>query len=166
MALGMMMQSGLALLLLLAGVVDDLRARRMHNHLVIAGFVVGLIYIIAVQGAAGLMTAGLSFVTAFVAILPLGLMKILSKKDIKFFLALSLFLNWHQVLLALIATLAWTSILGLIQILAKGQGKTLLENLSSLVRRQKLTEQRTHKFSFEIVLLLGFLTSLVLEGRL
>jgi prepilin peptidase CpaA len=163
---GTMMQTGLALLLLLAGVADDLRSRKVHNLLTLLGFVLGLGCVIAIQGLSGFMVAGLSLLTAIAAVLPLYMIKAIGGGDVKLFLAVSVLLNWQQVLIALLGSLVWGSLLGIFQVVLKGEGKAFLHNLLAVFNRAKLPEQKTHKVPFTIALLFGFLTSFVWTGVL
>jgi len=160
------MQTGLALLVLLAGVADDLRSRKVHNQIALLGFVFGLGCVVAVQGLSGFMVAGLSLLTAIAAVMPLYAMKAIGGGDVKLFLAVSVLLNWQQVLIALLGSLIWGSLLGIFQVILKGEGKVFLQNLFAIFKRTKLPEQKTHKVPFTIALLLGFLTSLVWTGVL
>jgi prepilin peptidase CpaA len=164
MVTGSFVQTGFAVLLLLAGVADDLRARKVHNQIVLFGFLIGLGCVAATQGLSGFMVAGLSFLTAIVAVLPLYLMKVIGGGDMKLFLAVSVLLNWQQVVIALIGSLIWGSLLGIFQVVLKGEGQAFLQNLFAIFRRVKVPAQKTHQVPFTIALLFGFLTSFVWTG--
>lgn len=159
-----LIQTGLALILLLAGVVDDLRSRKVHNQIIIAAAVVFLLFLVLVKGPASLMIAGLSLVTAFVVALPVYMMRIFGGGDFKLFLVLSLLLTWEQVLLTLAASMIWGSLLGIFQVILKGQGKQFLHNLMAMGQRVKIAEEKTHKVPFTIALFFGFLSSLYWSG--
>ena len=163
---GTALQTGMALLVLLAGVIDDLRSRKVHNQVVLVGFVFGLGCVMATQGLSGLMVAGLSFMTALIAILPLYLLKAVGGGDVKLFIAVSVLLNWQQVLIALLGSLIWGSVFGVLQVVLKGEGKAFLHNLFAIFNRAKIPEAKKHKVPFTIALLFGFLTSFVWTGVL
>jgi Flp pilus assembly protein protease CpaA len=158
------MQTGLALLVLLAGVTDELRSQKVQNQVALLGFVFGLGCVLAIQGLSGLMVAGLSMLIALTAILPLYFMKIVSRRDVTLYAAVSVLLNWQQVLLALMGALIWASLIGVAQVLKNGEGQVLLKNLRSVFGKAKLPESEKHKVAFPIALLLGFVTSFVWTG--
>lgn len=160
------LQTALAALLLLAGVVNDLRSRQVRNQIVIVGFVVGLVFMISTQGFTGLMVATLSVLTAAAAVLPLYLMRVLGGGDVKLYLSVSVLLGWQSALITLIGSIIWGSILGITQVLLKGQGKAFAHNMMALANRAKLQETQVHKIPFTVALLFGFLTSMVWMGGL
>jgi Flp pilus assembly protein protease CpaA len=82
----------------------------------------------------------------------------------KLFLAVSVLLNWQQVVIALIGSLIWGSLLGIFQVVLKGEGQAFLQNLFAIFRRVKVPAQKTHQVPFTIALLFGFLTSFVWTG--
>ncbi len=158
------LQTGFALLVLLAGVADELRGHKARNQIALLGFVFGLSCVLAIQGLSGVMMAGLSILVALTAIVPLVLMKMVSRDDVKLFIAVSVLLNWQQILLALMGALIWGSLIGVGQILRKGEGKAFLNNLRTVFSRTKLPAQDAHRVAFSTALLCGFLTSFVFTG--
>jgi Flp pilus assembly protein protease CpaA len=158
------LQTGFALLVLLAGVADDLRSRKAQNQIALLGIVFGLGCVLAVQGLSGLMMAGLSVLVALTAIIPLLLMKMVSRGDVKLFVAVSVLLTWQQILLALMGAMIWGSLIGVGQILRKGEGKVFLKNLCTVFTRTKLQTQQVHQVAFPMALLCGFLTSFAFTG--
>lgn len=160
------LQTALATLLLLAGVVNDLRSRKVSNKLVVAGLIAGLVLMMATQGFHGFLLAGFSFGTAFIAVLPIYLMRILGGGDIKLFLAVSVLLGWKAVLITLFTSFIWGSILGVVQVILKGEGKAFATNMMALANRAKLSETQVHKIPYTVALFFGFLTSLVWSGGL
>jgi prepilin peptidase CpaA len=160
------LQTALALLLLGAGVVTDLRSKKVPNQIIIAGAVVAIIFMVATQGFSGVMLAGLSLLTAAVAIMPLYLMRVLGGGDVKLMLAASLLMDWKAVLISIFAAMIWGSVLGIVQVILKGQGKAFAHNMLALANRAKLSESTVHKIPFTVALLLGYLSSLVYAGVL
>lgn len=159
-------QIALVLLLLLAGVVNDLRSRKVRNQIVIAGFVVGLIFVPTAHGLSGLLMSGLSLLTAIAAILPLYLLRVLGGGDVKLLMAASLMMSPKEVLITVFASMIWGSLLGVIQVILKGQGKAFAHNMLALAHRAKLQDSSTHKIPFTVALLFGYLSSLVWVGVL
>ncbi len=159
-------QTALAALLLLAGVVNDLRERKVRNPIVLAGFAVGVITALTTAGLQGLMIASLSLLTAIVAILPMYLMRVIGGGDVKLFAAVSLFLNWKAVLITLFASLIWGSVLGVAQVIMQGKGKAFAHNMMAVALRTKLQDTQVHKIPYTVALFFGFLSSLVWQGVL
>ena len=160
-----LIQTALATMLLLAGVADDLRSRKVHNQLIIAGAVVSISFLLFLHGPlAAFMIAGLSLATAFVVALPVYMMKIFGGGDYKLFLVVSLLLSVEQILITLCASMIWGSLLGIFQVVLKGQGKQFAHNLMALGQRVKIADDKMHKIPFTIALFFGFLTSLFWVG--
>jgi prepilin peptidase CpaA len=155
------MQTFLTILLLIAGVVDDLRTQKVHNQLIIAVFSIALIFVVSTQGLQGLLLATLSMLTAALAIVPLYMMRVLGGGDVKLFLAVSPLLGWQEILLTLLASMIWGSILGIFQVVLKGQIKSFSQNLLAIFHRSRLPEQSVHKMPFTVALFFGYLSSLV-----
>lgn len=159
--------SALAILLLLAGVVNDLRERKVRNQLVLVGFVLGLVCILALQGTSGLITSLLSLLTAGVAILPLYILRVFGGGDVKLFLAVSVLMGWKAVLISLFGAIVWGAVLGILQVVLQGKGKAFAHNMLALAHsRSKLPETQVHKIPFTVALFFGYLTNLVVGGIL
>lgn len=156
----------LALLLLAVGVADDLRSRKVHNQIIIFGLIVSLIYLFAFEGFSGALAGLISAMTALVAILPMYLIRALGGGDVKLFVVTAFLMPWQGVLISLFASLVWGSLLGILQILLKGEFKILVTNLTSLFLRVRPQEQNLHKIPYTVALLFGFLTQLSLQGVL
>lgn len=153
-------QNGIILITLIAGVVDDLRFRKVRNQIILVSFCVGIIYVISTQGFSGLLIPALSFATAFVLALPIYLMKVFGGGDYKLLMAISILMDWKSVVVTLAASLIFGAILGIIQVALKGQFKNFIHNIFALGQRVQIPEDKTHKIPFTIALLLGYLTSL------
>lgn len=160
------LQVVLILLLLVAGVVNDLRSKKVRNQIVIAGFVIGLIFVTATQGLSGLFIGFLSFLTALAAVLPLYLLRVIGGGDVKLLLAASVLMDWKTVLITVFASMIWGSVLGVLQVVLKGRGKAFAHNMFALANRAKLSETTVHKTPFTVALLFGYLSSLVYVGVL
>jgi Flp pilus assembly protein protease CpaA len=161
-----LLQTGLALILLFAGVADDLRSRKVHNKIIILAAVIFTLFLLIAKGPGALMIAGLSLMTAFVATLPVYMLRVFGGGDYKLLLVLSLLLSWEQVLITLAASMIWGSLLGIFQVLLKGQGKQFAHNLLAIGQRVKISDEKTHKVPFTVALFFGFLTSLYYGGSL
>lgn len=161
-----LLQTSVTLILLIAGVVDDLRSQKVHNQIIIAGFLISILFLVLFKGPAALLIAGLSFLTAFVSALPIYMLRIFAGGDFKLFLVASLLLSWEQVLIALAASMIWGSLLGIFQVILKGQTKQFANNMLALRYRIKLPGDKVHKIPFTVAFLFGFLTSIFWGGGL
>ncbi len=161
-----LLQTALALTLLIAGVVDDLRSRKVHNQIIIVGLIVSLLFLVFAKGPSSLLIAGLSMATAFVIALPVYMLRVFGGGDYKLFIVLSLLMTWEQVLITLGASMIWGSLLGVFQIILKGQGKEFAHNLMALGQRVKISDEKTHKVPFTIALFFGYLSALYYGGGL
>lgn len=154
----------LAFILLAAAVWTDLRARKVRNQLIIVGFVASVVLILVVKGWAGLIDSGLSMMTATVAIIPLYVLRVLGGGDVKLFIVVSMLFSWEQVLIALMASFIWGSLLGVFQVILKGQTKQFAHNMMALVQRNKLSAESTHQIPYTVALVFGFATCLYWGG--
>lgn len=157
-------QTLLALTLLGMGVMNDLHSRKVKNGIVLGGLAIGLLYASLTHGFLGFTTALTSFMTALVAVLPLYLMRVFAGGDVKLFLAVSVLLNWQEVLMTLLFGIIWGAILGVVQVVLKGDLQSLLHNVRSVLRRERVSEQAVHKIPFTVAFLFGYLSSLVWLG--
>jgi len=158
------MQAGLTLLMLLVSVVDDLKTKKIHNALALSCAAIALIFIGVMHGSGGFMTALISLATALVAILPLYLMKVFGGGDVKIFAAVSLLMSWQGVLMTLVTSVIWGSVLGVFMVVMKGQGKAFATNLMSMAHQKKPEASKLHKVPYSVALLFGFMTHLILSG--
>jgi prepilin peptidase CpaA len=152
------------MLMLIASVVDDLRTKKIHNTLVLSCLAISLIFIGVSHGTAGYMPAVISLATAAVAILPLYLTRILGGGDLKIFAAVALLMSWQGVVITLLTSVIWGSVLGVLMVVMKGEGKAFAANLMSLAHLTKPKEAQLHKVPYSVALLFGFMTHLVLSG--
>ncbi len=155
------LQIALTILLLLLAVIDDLRSKKVHNQLVIICFAVAIVFMTFAQGSQAVFPAALSMMTAALIIIPLYLLRIVAGGDVKIFLAVSPLLTWEEILITIFASLIWGSILGLVQVILKGQIKSFLANMMMLFHRSKIPSQNVHKIPYTVALFFGFLSSLV-----
>lgn len=104
--------------------------------------------------------------TAAAAVFPLYLLRVFGGGDVKLLLAASVMMSWKEVLITLFASMIWGSLLGVLQVFLKGQGKAFAHNLLAMANRAKLQEASVHKMPFTVALLFGYLTNLVWLGVL
>lgn len=155
-----------ASLILGAGVVDDLRSRKVHNWLAVLCLVIGLASNVYSQGWYGLQVGILSAVVAFAVAAPLFFLRIVGGGDLKIFVAFAASVTWIAALTTGFYSLVWGGIFGLIQAIAQGQATSLFTNMKTLTVQRKTEGLSLHKIPFTVALLVGWFTTLKLEGSL
>lgn len=155
-----------ASLILFAGVIDDLRSRKVHNWLFLSCTALAVIVNFIFYGVSGLNTSLIGFVAGMLALLPLVLAKVVGAGDMKLFAAFGATVGWSAVIDVTIFSLIWGALFGLIQVAVKGQLKETIQNLITLVSTASKKEKNTielHKMPFTIAIFVGWLSHLVLH---
>lgn len=158
--------SWIASLILAAGVVDDLRTRKVHNWLAGLCFVIALGSSFYFAGWYGLQTGILSAVVAFAVCAPLFVLKIVGGGDVKLFIAFAASVSWTAALMTGFYSLVWGAVFGLVQAIMSRQGAALFNNMMILAVNRKSQGLSLHKIPFTVAMLVGWLTTLKLEGQL
>jgi prepilin peptidase CpaA len=154
-----------ASLVLIAGLVDDLRSKKYHNWLFLTSASIAVLASILAGGWAGLQSGLMGFGSAVAIMLPLVLMKTLGAGDLKLLAAFGLAANWNTVLFVAIAGIIWGGIFGLTKVIVSGRTMTLISNLKILTATRSSTGLELHKIPFSVGLLMGWLTFLA-QARL
>lgn len=151
-------------LILLAGVGEDLRTKKVRNRTVLICAGVALATVLLTSGAAALLWALASGFAAFTVCLPLVLLGILGAGDMKLFVAFSFATQWTSVLTVFVAALVWGAVFGLLQSLIGGQGKNLFHNIFAIVtRRERIPTASLHTVPYTVALLFGWITFLTID---
>lgn len=143
---------------LLAGGVDDLRSRKIHNHLILLLLPFVLAGVFLIKGPQGLLPAFAGFITALVIGLPLTLGKIIGGGDFKLLLLFGLTLNATGVFFSFVCALPWALFLGVVKMALDKNLKSFASNLFSLAQLKKPRRQQLHTIPFSIALIFGWLT--------
>src|SRR5688572_11150512 len=93
--------------ILLAGVVDDLRSRKVHNWLVGILLVLAVTFQLLNQGWFGLQQGALGAGTALAVGFPLVLVRLMGAGDLKLMLAFGMATSWNVTLTVLFWALLW-----------------------------------------------------------
>jgi prepilin peptidase CpaA len=152
----------LASLLLLAGVVTDLRSKKVPNALIVVGFVLALIAIAVMDGKGGYWPAFASLGTATIFAFPLYYLRAIGGGDLKLIWVVSLLLSWNMVITMILASLVWGALLGIIRVIVAGKGKLFLQNLLAIIKKNRPADDKLSHVPFTIAIFFGFLTSLSL----
>ncbi len=149
-------------LILLAGVVDDLRSRKVHNKLVVVLAAIGAAATLFVSGPQGLLWGLLAATCAIAICIPLVITNVLGAGDMKLLAAFGLTVQWSSVLWVVVYSLFWGALLGVFRSILRGEGLLLLKNTLKLVGRQNIEAQTLQKVPYTVALLFGWLTHIAL----
>lgn len=151
-------------LILLVGVIDDLRSRKVHNRLFLACLGAALSFVLLRMGWSGFYQVLLSLSLCLGLLLPLVFVKMLGGGDLKLMVAFSLVCTPMEVFWVIAYSLVWGALLGLFQVILRGQAKELLNNTVKMATLRKPDETQLHRIPFTVALLFGWLTQLSLNG--
>lgn len=155
-----MVMLGLATFTLIAGMVDDLRSRKVHNELVLTllALVAGSCFYFT--GFEGLMTGTGAMLLALVLTIPLFAFRILGGGDVKLFAVFALAVNPLIMFWTLIYSFVWGALFGVTRAALSNQLLAVVKNTTKIGQRQKVEAQHIHKIPYTFALLLGWLTQL------
>ena len=149
-----------ATLILIAGMIDDLASRKVHNWLFLTCAGVALLTASLYGGGAGALQGLLGFGAAVAILLPLVLAKALGAGDMKIMAAFGLVTSWETVIHVAIYSIIWGAFFGFIRVLIKGEALNLIRNIFRIITRQKLQATQLHTIPYTVALLIGWMTYL------
>ena len=152
--------------ILIAGAVDDLRSRKVHNWLFLACAAVALVVVAVFGGVGAVPMALLGFVAGIGVLLPLVLLKVIGAGDMKLLAAFGIAAGAQAVITVALYSLVWGAFFGLMQVVINGQIKQVISNMFSIVVMRERQGLTLHKIPFTIALFFGWLSHLVLSGVL
>ncbi len=151
-------QSYLAAGLLLAGVMDDLRSRKVHNALIIFCFSLSCIAVLFIPNQSILEPAK-SFAFAFALGFPLWLFRVIGGGDFKLMAAISPLIAFDNVFSFFVFSLVWGAILGLIMAGLDKKLPQMYNNIfATVLHRKGVADRHLQKVPFTVAILLGFLS--------
>ena len=153
----------LTTLILVVGVGDDLRSRKIHNKLILILLPVAFIGTILLKGFSGLLTSGLSSLLAFIMSVPLYITKIIGGGDLKLLVVFAFTTSWMDTGLSLLYSLPWALLLGVFKIILDKKFRVFISNLIFLAKFQKPDLSTLHTIPFSLALLFGWLTCVSLK---
>jgi Flp pilus assembly protein protease CpaA len=154
-------------LILIAGVVNDIKSRKVHNYLVLILLVSSIINAYVFNGGfEGLKFGLFSFLVALAITLPLVLPKILGAGDMKLFMAFSFSVAPMATFYVLLYSFVWGALLGVARAFLSGQATLLFLNTLEIAKggKKAVADSQLHKIPYTVALLLGWLTHLTLTG--
>lgn len=152
--------------ILIAGIVNDLKSRKVRNYLVLLLAAISIANAFYFSGIEGLKWGGLSFVVALGCCLPLVLAKILGAGDMKLLAAFAFSVSPMSTFLVLIYSFIWGAILGVAKAILSNEGLNLLMNTLQIAKGGKdaVKNSELHKIPYTVALFFGWLTQLSLTG--
>jgi Flp pilus assembly protein protease CpaA len=151
-----------ATFVLIAGLIDDLRSRKVSNNLVLLLFACAAGATLYFRGLDGSMPGLGAMLLALVITIPLFSMRILGGGDVKLFAVFALAVDPTSMFWTLVYSFVWGSLFGLTKSVLDKQLLLLVRNTYKLAARQKLQTQELQKIPYTFALLLGWFTQLTL----
>lgn len=151
-----------ATLTLVAGLVDDVRSRKVHNALVLALLTLVVLATLYFRGFDGSLPGVGAFLLALVITLPLFAIGMLGGGDVKLFAVFALALDPTSMFWTLVYSLFWGAMFGVTRATLSRQLPVLVRNTTRLGMRQKLQPQELHKIPYTFALLLGWFTQVTI----
>ena len=165
--------------ILLAGVIDDLRSRKIHNQLILILAVLAILFVLGkviwsyeIQHAnpifhffsqlclLGLLPLiGKSFLALCLS-LPLIFLRVMGGGDMKLYIVLSFVSSPRLIFFSLFFGLAWGGVLGLIKVCLDKKLFQILKNLCLIIQFKTPHSDKLSVFPFSVSLLIGWLTAI------
>jgi Flp pilus assembly protein protease CpaA len=147
---------------LLIGMFDDLRSRKVHNELLLALIPVAFLSSLYFRGFDGSMMGLGAAIGALVLTVPLFAAGILGGGDVKLFSVFALCVDPSSMVATLTYSFIWGAVFGLTRAVIQKELPTLVRNTYKTARGQRTQAQEIHKFPYTFALLLGWFTQLTL----
>ncbi len=171
------------LIILVLGVTDDLRSKKIHNRLIILLFLFGLLVVCVFQInwnmeklraqdssfipavfsqilLEGFLPALGRFVLAFSLTLPLFVLNIIGGGDLKLYLVLSLVVSSpRELFFSLAFSFLWAGLLGFIKSILDHKFRVLCINIWQIIQFKKPSSDTLNVFPFSVSLLMGWLSA-------
>lgn len=148
---------------LLAGLITDLRSRKIYNLLVGICALVVIASTYFLFGTSGLQNGLLSSGMALVLTLPLVVFKILGGGDLKLFVVFGFATSMTTVMNVLIYSLFWGAIIGIGYAIYSGQATVLFSNLLKILKGTPRAKLQLQKIPYTVPLVLAWFTYVALH---
>ena len=157
----MMISTIVPTLILLAGVIDDVTTRKVHNTLAIIGLGVGGTYAYFYGGVDQLAIGFLAMLLVLGLYVPLFMFKILGGGDLKIMLGFAISTNWQTVLSVTISAMIWALVLGLVR---AGLDKKLLNIFKNILQmistKNPVAPEKLNRIPMTVALFFGWMSHL------
>lgn len=152
-----------ASLILMSGVVTDIRSRRFPNWLFIACSLLAFAVALFARGWVGVAFGTIGFFAGIACYMPLVLMGVTGAGDMKLLAAFGIAAGWNAVGFTAILSLIWGAVFGVVRVVVNGDGRAFLLNLYSLLLFRSGKGLELHKMPFTIAIFMGWLTYIILQ---
>lgn len=153
---------GIATFTLLAGMADDFRSRKIHNHLVLALLGISIVASFYFRGLDGSAFGLGSMALALIVGVPLFMAGVWGGGDVKLFAVFAFAVDPTSMFWTMIYSFIWGGLFGLIRAALQKQLLTLVRNTYKLAVRQRTQALELHKIPYSFALLLGWFTQLTM----
>ena len=152
--------------ILLAGLVDDLKTKKIHNWLFLSCLGVAILCRFFQSGAWGLGMGSLGGLCALACFLPLVILRALGAGDMKLMVAFGMATNWNVVFSVFVFSLFWGAALGLVKWVISGEFSGFFNISKKFQGRnvEKIDGKESWKIPYTVALFLGWLSHGVYES--
>lgn len=151
-----------ATVILVAGLVDDLRSRKVHNGLVLSLLAATVACSLFFRGWEGSLIGIGAMLLALVFTIPLFATRILGGGDVKLFAVFAFAVDPVTMFWTLVYSFIWGALFGVTRAALQKQLGVLVRNTYKIASRQKLQVQEIQKIPYTFALLLGWATQITL----
>lgn len=148
-------------LILVIGLGDDLRSRKIHNSLLLGLLVFTILFILGFRGisgvGSGLMSAGLALALTF----PLVYFRALGGGDMKLFTVFAITTDVGTVLQVFVYSIIAGALIGLVRAAIGGQLLTVLKSTALIAMHRSIKPSTEFNIPFSAALLLAWLVHLM-----
>jgi len=149
--------------ILICGVINDIKSRKVRNWLVLALAGASLLFSLTAYGTSALSGSFFSMLTAILICLPFVLTKIMGAGDMKLFAAFAIAVSIPAVINSFIYSLFWGTLLGILSTVLSGQFKAMIKNAVSIASLKNGEATNLHQIPYTVALLFGWLTFVTLS---
>jgi prepilin peptidase CpaA len=148
--------------ILMIGMFDDLRSRKVHNQLLLVLLPVALLFSVYFRGFDGTMLGVGALLAALVVTVPLFAFGVLGGGDVKLFAVFAFCVDPSSMLYTLVYSVVWGAVFGLTRAAMQKRLIVLVRNTVKAARSQRPRPQELHKIPYTFALVLGWFTQLTL----
>ena len=153
-------------LILIAGLIDDIRSQKIHNWLSVSCLILAIVVVGLTTGLDGLKNGLWGMLIALAMTLPLVLARVLGAGDMKLLMAFGMATDLYSVFWVVMYSLIWGAMLGVFRVLLQKDILSLLKNLATIVTSKNSQKTELHSIPYTVAFLFGWLIHLTLIGVL
>lgn len=157
-----MMMWIVATLILVAGMVDDFRSRKVHNGLILSLLPIAILLSLYFRGFEGSFLGVGSLLGALVVTVPLFMARVVGGGDVKLFAVFAFCVEPLTMFYTLIYSLVWGALFGVTRAVLQKELLNLVRSTYRAGRGQRIQRQEIHTIPYTFSLLLGWFTQLTI----